>query len=76
MISKIRSVYLKLTCSYNHKFLLGGLNQLRYQIGCAFSTVIPKLSNTEQQALVAYFAFIYIVNFKPENYLKDPRSMQ
>ena len=43
----------------------------------SFSTLAkPKLTNKEQHALTAYFAFLYIVNFKEEEYLKDPRSIR
>ena len=43
----------------------------------SFSTLTkPKLTNKEQYALTAYFAFLYIVNFKEEEYIKDPRSIR
>ena len=76
MISKIKHFYRGLGSLHNRRFLIGSNNQINMLIRNSFSTVVPKLSNTEQQALVAYFAFLYIVDFKPENYLKDSRSIQ
>ncbi len=67
MICKIRKLYHLIGNNFhNSNLFFGGFDQMQSRMRNAFSTAVPKLTNVEQQALVAYFAFLYIVDFKPE----------